>query len=261
MNNLVKQKKLRNNKVLFFSLFIFVLFSDIYVLAADEKWDWDYETWNYEDSLKEKGLMNTVTNYLRKEKITAADNQLDLKDYVVLLAIDTVLALICLYAAIYFTSGKKGLSPETAKTYIWFLFIFNIAWFIFMIFFNVVWKTFEFFLINLQPSTRPALMDYFSIAIIIAAVSVYIWLLARTFSRTCGLGFYGAVSVFLLMHLFYFLIVFVLSLQFWGGHNILRLIRENLGAKVVLRSYLSDSNKITSGRDMLEFFRFRPFHI
>lgn len=253
MKNLVKQKKFQNREVILKFLFIFILFFNIFVLA-EERWDWDYENWNYEESLKEQGVKNTIINYLRREKAQVSDARLELKDYGILLVIDTVLAFICLYLAIFLTSGKKTL---TTKAYLWFFFIFNIAWFIAMLFLNILWRTLKFFVINLQPNLESAFIDHFSIFIVIFAVAVYIWLLARTF----GLNFGGSVSVFLISHVIYFIIIFILSLRFFGNHHILELMRENLGAKAVLRSYLSDSSKITSNRWVLEFFRFRPYHI
>lgn len=237
-------------KRIFICLFIAVLFlNNLPVKAEDGK--------EYEEFLKQPYLYSRIINYLRKEKEAEAEQSSDygLKDSIVLFAIDLFLSLLCLWLAILLLTGTKTVSM---KRYLWFMFIFNLTWFIFLLLFRVAWQVLDFLIIRLRPDLGTAFIDNLSLVVIISAGAIYLWLLARTF----GLNFYGSLGVFLISHLSYFLVIFLFFLFVGLRENLVfNLVKENLGIRPIIQSYLADVNKIIWGQNTLSFIRIRPFHL
>lgn len=158
--------------------------------------------------------------------------------------IDLVISFACLLLTLLLLTGRKAFS---LKSYGWFLFSLNLSWFIFLLVLRLTWNILDYLLINLQPSLRTVIASGFYNVIIIAAVILYVWLLARSFS----LNFYGASGTFLISNLCYFIVIFVFFI----------LSGQKLGIEPFIKDYLSDVDKVTTGQNILSFIRFRPFHI
>lgn len=209
----------------------------------------------YEEFLKQPRLYSSIINYLRKERKAERSFNYSPRDFVVLAAVDLFLSLFCLWLAMFVLTATKSLS---VKRYLWFIFIFNFIWFIFLMLCRIGWQILDFLIIRLRPDLGAAFVDNLSLVAIVFAGIIYLWPLARTF----GLNFYGALGVFSVSHLFYFLII-VLFFIFAGPKEnmIFNLVKENLGIRQVLQSYLSDVDKVISGQNALSFIRIRPFHL
>ena len=208
-----------------------------------------------EESSSIQNIYTQIIDYLRKERGVETPYNFTLTEFIIFFVIDLGLSLFCLWAAILLLVAVK---VRFAKTFPWFLFIFNFTWLLMLLFFRLFWQSFGLLLVRLQADLAPAMIDNFSFFIIIIACLIYIWLLARTFS----LNFFGALGVFLASHIFYFLIIFLFFLTVTIKDNrFFNLAKENLGIKPVIKSYLSDVNNVTSNKSVLELIRIRAFHL
>ncbi len=236
---------------LFMAMFIFLFIVNLFV-GLPARADNGKE---YEQYLKQPGLHSKIINYLRDTG--KAEKPLDFKitDFIVLSAIDLLLSLSCLWLAGLLLIRKRAL---TVKSCSWFLFILNLSWFIFLLFLKVAWQALYFLVVKLRPDLGQLVIDNFSLLVIVSAVLIYIWLLARAFE----LNFIGASYTLLASHLCYLLIIFLffLSVNF-QENRFFNLAKKNLGIRPIVQTYLSDVGKITSGRDMLSFIRVRAFHL
>lgn len=205
--------------------------------------------------LKKPNLYSHIINYLHKEKTIAKSSKLEPADFIVLALTDLLFSLFCLWLAILLLTGMKNL---WVKRYLWFLFIFNLTWLIFLLLFKFAWEALDFMIVKLRPDLGPLIIDNFSLVVIITAGLIYIWLLARIFS----LSFFSALGTFLISHLLYFSIIFLCILFVSPKESkLFNLVKENLGIRPIIQSYLLDINKITSGKNILTLVRIRPFRL
>lgn len=243
----MNRKKSSLLKVIFICLFTITLFLNIPAMAKDGK--------EYEEFLKKPHIYSNIINYLRQERSAKESFNLRIEDLVVLIIVDLFLSLFCLWLAIRLLSGMRTLS---VKRYLWFLFIFNLTWFISLLVFNVAWQVLDFLVVKLRPDLGLLIIDNLYLIAIVVAMLIYIWLLARTF----GLSFFAALGVFFTSHLLYFLIIFLLfPMVTFKENRFFNLVKKNLGVKSVIQGYLSDINKIVSGQNILSYIRIRPFHL
>lgn len=211
------------------------------------------ENKEYEQSLKQPGLYNNIINYLRDERARVESKGLNPKDFIILFGVDLFLSFFCLWLALVLLTDKRFFP---AKSYIWFLFIFNLSWFILLLFLRVAWGILFSFVIVLQPSFRTAIFDGLSLVMVIAPVLLYIWLLARTFN----LNFFGASETFLISHLGYLVIIFLLFIYF-KENKFFNLPAHSMGIGPIIKSYLSDADKIVTGQSIFSLVKFRPYHL
>lgn len=233
-------------------IFIFLFFASLFTNAPVRGEDDDKE---YEQYLKKPSLHSTVINFLRKERKVAKPVDFDIKDYAIIFSADFFLSALCLWLAIYFVTWKKTL---ITKPFVWFLFVINFGWFIFLLVLKVIWQILDFLVIKLRPELGALVLDNFSLILIIIAVLIYIWFLARTFELT----FFGALKTLLFSHVPYLVIIFVFFLIFdFKENSLFELAKHKLGAKAIIRSYILDTQKISSGADVLTYIRIRPYHL
>jgi len=208
-----------------------------------------------EESSSIQNIYTQAIDYLRKERGVEAPFNFTIKEFIIFFVIDLSVSLFCLWAAVLLLVAVR---VQFVKTFPWFLFIFNFAWFFMLLFFRLLWQSFGLLLVRLQADLAPIIIDNFSFFIIIIACLIYIWLLARTFSS----NFFGALGVFLASHIFYFLIIFLFfSFASVKENRFFNLAKENLGIKPVIKSYLSDVNNVTSDKSVLDLIRIRAFHL
>ncbi|MCP4653694.1 MAG: hypothetical protein GY858_10000 [Candidatus Omnitrophica bacterium] len=208
----------------------------------------------YEEFLEERGWYSGVVNYLRLEKRTIPVPNLTIKEHIIAFVVDFVFSLACLWLTILILSGVKTLSP---RKYLKFLVSINLTWLFFLFLFSFTWKLFNFLVLTLRPTLTAAFVDVFSIAIIFTASAIYIWLIARNFNLT----FWGSVQAFFISHLFYCLIAFSFALTASKDNNIANAIRNTIGLRPIVHTYLSDLNQVTTGEGFFGLIRFRPFHL
>jgi len=202
-----------------------------------------------------QNIYTQAIDYLRLERQAEAPANFTLVEFILFFALDLILSLFCLWAAVTLFSL---IEVSFFRTFPWFLFIFNFTWFLILLLFRLAWMSLGLFLIRLQADLAPIIVDNFSFFIIIIACLIYIWLLARAFS----LKFFGALGVFLTSHLFYFLIIFLFfSFVTIKENRFFNSAKENLGIKPVIKSYLSDVDNVTSAKSVLDLIRFRAFHL
>lgn len=210
---------------------------------------------DYEKFLKKPGVYSTIINFLRHEESAEKAKPLSFDDTVILLSGDFVFSLVCLLLALLLLIGIKSLD---IKNFFWFFFVVNISWFICMLLFRMCWDVLDFLVVRLRPDLGPAIVDSLSLIMIIVSGLVYIWILARTFH----LNFLGALGVVFVSHLLYLLTIFLFfTFVNLEQNSLFSLFKQNIGARPVIDSYLSDIKKITSGNDILSFVRMRAYHI
>jgi hypothetical protein len=202
--------------------------------------------------LKNPDIYNGLINYIH-EGVKAAPPNLGIAEFLFIFSVDLLFSLGCMYLAMLCLRIRANV-----KQYAWFLFIWNSGWFIFLLGFRGIWEALDYLVIRLDPGLLGVIADNFSISLIFAAVLVYIWLLARTFS----LGFFGASGLFFLSQLFYFAVIFTLFLFLplqEGGF--LKSAQETLGLKPAINSYLADVVKILSRQNVLLLIKIKPYHL
>ena len=207
----------------------------------------------FEGFIKNPDLYNRTINYL-KEVGKEASLKAEPIDIVIVTLVDLFFSFLCLWLTMVFIGTKKFFP----KQYFWFLFIINLGWFIFLLIFRVVWNALDFLIIKLRPDLTGVVSDSFLLFMIITAILVYVWLLARTFN----FNFFGSLEAFFISHLIYFVIIFVFFVFMPSqGNKLLELSKKNLGLRAVARTYISDVGKITSAGNILFLIRIRPFHL
>lgn len=209
---------------------------------------------DYEKYLRQPGVHTSIINFLRKESKVQRPSALALPAYIILFAIDLSLSLLCLWVAVSILSDIKKLF---IKNYLWFLFVINLGFFVLLFLFKAAWKVLDFLVIRLRPDLGPVVKDNFCLILIISAVLLYIWLLARMFN----LNFFGASGVFFFSHLIYLALIYVFFLAVTvTDKSFLDFTRRSIGARPIIQDYLSDAKKIASGQGIISLFRIKPFH-
>lgn len=205
--------------------------------------------------LKNPDLYNRAISYVQQERKTIAGFQLEQGKGIILIIADLFLSLLALFLTLWLITGLKTF---LYKKYLWFLFILNIGWFILLTVFKVVWDVLYFMVIKLEPSLSGVILDNFTLAVMAASFFAYLWLLARVFS----LRFFGSLRALFISHLFYLILVFILSVSSgFTGTNWQQSLKQNLGPAAMARGYLSDANKISTRMNVLSLMRFRAFHL
>ena len=199
------------------------------------------------------GSMDFLHKVVREEG-EKVPQKMDIKETVILTVGNLVLSLLCLVLAVFLVTKV----PASQK-YLWFLFIFNVSWFIMVIIAKGVWATLDYLVIKLEPALAGGIYDHFFIIFVIVTMLIYIWLLARTF----GLNFYGALGSFLVAHFIYFFVVafFLAVFSPYNESRVFSLIGENIGIRSVIRSYVGDMNSISHNADIGSFVKFKYYHL
>lgn len=232
--------------VLFFS-FIFACFNTPKLNAQENK--------GYENFLKQPGLYSKIINFLRQESQVKKNLDFEIKNFIILNTFDLLLSFFCLWLAFLLFFGKRKIWE---KNYLWFLFIVNLSWFLFLIFLRLAWRGMDFLVIRLESDLRTVFLDNFYLLAISGGLCIYIWLQARSFQ----LVFFDTVKIFLVSHLFYFLVISFFLLSIGARENaFFDLIKMRFGIESIIQNYISDVDKVTSGQDVLSFIRLRAFHI
>lgn len=202
--------------------------------------------------LKNPDLYNRAIKYVQQERRAMPGSH---QKGVVLILADLLLSLLSLGLSLWLIAGVKTF---VYKKYLWFLLFLNFGWFVLLAVFKGVWEVLYFMVIRLEPSLFGVIQDNFTLAVMAASFFAYQWLLARTFS----LRFFGSLKVLFVSHLFYLTAVFILfiSLNFTEA-DWRQSLKENIGPADMSRGYLSDMGKISTRRNALSLFRFRPFHL
>lgn len=207
------------------------------------------------DFLKNPDLYNRMMRRIREERMMIGRLPQGPENAVILIAADLLLSLLCLWLALWLITGVKTFFY---KKYLWFLFILNFGWFVILALFKGIWEVLYFMVIRLEPNLSGIILDNFTLAVMAASFSAYIWLLARTFN----VRFCGALRLFFLSHLFYFLLAFALSISLnFMEADWQKPIKQNLGLGPITRSYLLDMHKISSRRNTMSLMRWRAFHL
>jgi len=240
---------MNKRKLLLGGMFIFIFFMSLFLtlpLEAEDRSD-------YKGFLNPTSLRNIVRDYFQIERRVRKSFSFKPEDFIVMVGLDLPLSLFCLWVALFFLTEIKSL---VAKKYIWFLFVFNLSWFISLILLKGAWYILDFLIIRARPELLNRVVDNFSVGVMLIPIPIYIWLLARTFN----LNFFGASITFFTSHLIYFLIgllVLFIPLE----NKVLDLVQKNVGFKPIVRSYLWDARKITSRQSILTLVKVRPFHL
>ncbi len=233
--------------IMFKRLILFIVFISVLNLFA-------FAAMPKSDFVEDSGAARLkVLNYLHEiAKEKAPD--VGIKESVIIYTFDFGLSLFFLWLGL-FLNGIRGFRP---KQYAWFLFAVNLFWFICLMVFRWVSNILDYLILNLRPDLSGVILDNLSLFIIFSALGVYIWLLARTFN----LGFLGAIKVFIFSNFVYFLIIFVIFYFCAATENkLLDSAKATLGFKQAIHGYLGDLGKVSSGADILSFFRPRLYHL
>lgn len=237
----MKNKKLLSLLIgIFIFLYTAIIFSPLALMGQED---------TYKDS-----TYSRITSYLGTERKTTLTHKLLPKDFILLTLIDTCLSLFCLWFTILLLLKSKKL---IIKNYLWFLGVFNFAWFICLLIFKGFWQILVFLIIKDHPELQLSIIDSFSFFVIATAVSIYLWLLARTFK----LNFFGALGTTLIFHSIYFVIILSLSFISPKDNKLFNSIEKHLGMKTFVHNYLLDVKKISTQKNLLSYIRFRPFHL
>lgn len=180
---------------------------------------------------------------------------LPLQERITVTCVDIVVSLLCLWLAVLIITN---LNIWDIKKYGWIFISFNVIWFIFLLFFRFGWEIIDFIALKLEPGLLDTILNNFTLILIISAIAIYIWILARTFS----LNFLGALKLCLVSHLIYFLFIFLFSIASSHLENpVSALLRNNLGVNSVFHGYVSDMHKIAHRQEWLSLLRVRVFHL
>ena len=179
---------------------------------------------------------------------------MDIKSVAVYITIDIVLSIVCLWTALYFVAGIRELE---VKHYFWFLAALNAGWFAVLIFNYCCWGMLDFLVLRLRPELKGGMADFFSVAIVIESMMLYVWLIARNFS----LNFFGALGAFLVSQSIYYVVLFIFSVAAPKTCFYCNIVNMHLGFISCAREYLYDVFKISSHQGLLSLLRFRAFHM
>ena len=208
---------------------------------------------DYEKFVKENSLYAKVVNFLRVEQKQNITSKVEAKDLIIIYAADFVFSAFCLWLAIVIMTGVKIFQ---FKQYFWFAVAFTIGWFFILLLFKMTWGMLDFLVLKFRPDFKNSLIDFFSITLLVMAALICIWLTARTFE----LGFMGALSVFFISNVIYFVILFIVTRVMPQNDYYTQLVRFHLGAGPSIRAYLTDLYKIVTHNNLLELVRLRFYH-
>ena len=244
-------------------LFVISLLLSQFTLAKDTKGtDFkkqlrSFQT-QFEGYLGSLDIYNRIINYIQKERNVEDKNPIaqDPGASAVLFVADLVLSLFCLWITIFFLTEMK---ITAIKKYLWFVFIWNVAWVVELLISKGAWGILDFMVIRLRPDLGPVILDRLPIILIVATILMYIWLLARTFS----LNFLGALGVFFASHLVYFVIIFIIlaATNNPGAERLHTAVKQNLSLQQAARNYILDSQNIARNANILSFVRIKAFHL
>jgi hypothetical protein len=241
-------------------MFLFSLFLNQLVYAQDNK---ATDVQNPVLAIKSKvdnflgslDIYSRAINYIRQEKENKKNIVLQPEESTLSFTVDLVLSMLSLWLTILLLVQIKTFF---IKSYLWFLLAWNIAWFFELIFFKGAWSFFNVLVIRFEPSYGPVIQEHFPIVLFILAALIYIWLLARVF----GFNFFGALGTFLVSHLAYFVIIFIILtvVKVPGAKRWQALFGKSLGIRPSINSYITDSENITTDKNILYLIRIKPFH-
>jgi|GEM_PF-1822034 hypothetical protein len=222
--------------------------------SSSELHDTEEYSKDYEETLKGSSAYSKLINYFRREKGSTKEvPRLKTKDAVPVAVADVLVSLFSLCLALLVFDRAKA---ANWRGYLWFLFIFNVFWFVFMVLSMVMWNMAEFLVVRLRPDLQAFVSDNFILLIFAGAVFLYIWQIARAFQ----LSFFGTLLVNIFSHALYLAIIFSFSLSAQSA-GLLKLLTDNLGVRTITRNYIADVDRISSGGNIVSFLRLRPFHI
>ncbi len=237
------------------SILFFIFLSGITTIqAAQEPSATQNMRTHPEDNVKSFDLSG-LFNFTPQEQEAAAPARVSVIDRIVLACIDLFLSFACLWLVLLVCVKEKGF---VFKRYFGFLVMFHVVWFVFLLLFKLLWEGLDFLVFKLQPDLAQAVSGNFTHLVIITEVIVYLWLIARIFS----LKFIGALTVSVLFHAAYFSVIFLfLAIVPAQDDHLHALVRDNLWLKPAIQLELADVDKITSGKHILSFLRFKAFHL
>ncbi|MCM8801082.1 MAG: hypothetical protein NC912_03600 [Candidatus Omnitrophica bacterium] len=214
-------------------------------------------------SLKEKidefiaslNLYNRIITYI--QNVRAIESEKDVKPSLFKTSniIDIFLSFFSLFIVMYFFMHLKNMR---IRKYLWFIFIWNIAWFVELFVLRGVWSVLN-LILGLRPDLEQVIQDNSCLIFIIVSSLIYIWLLARSFS----LDFKGALSTFLASHLIYFIFAF-LAIQITLSLGLKRFhyaFKQDLGAYPIFRDYIMDNTYLAKEQSVLSLLKIKGFHL
>lgn len=201
-----------------------------------------------------------LATYIQKEKSNLFSREfqplnLAIGEAVFLNILDLILSGSCLWLTMLILFRRVHFN---VKAYLWFVFAYNICWFTVLALFRGAWKTLSFLVISQQADLETVILDKFCTLIVLSSVIIFIWLLARSFS----LQFLGALETFFTLHLIYLAFILVFFQVFINfDHKLVRLARENLGLRPIMRSYFSEINKVSYGSNLFLLDKVKVFRL
>jgi hypothetical protein len=198
-------------------------------------------------------VQDWLAGYLSADKQEAPE-ALTLEEHAVVYSLDLLLSLLCLWGTVWLLT-KSNLF--VFKRYFWFFVALNLAWAAVMSLLRAGWEVLDFLVIRLEPSLRPVCVHYFFFAMVILALVLFIWLLARTFS----LGFFNAIKVCLMSNIAYFVILGLISFFLRVEAPLVWLVKDHLGLGASVSNYARDVGKITAKEPLASLMRLRLYHL
>ena len=208
---------------------------------------------DYAKFMKEGSTYAKLADFLRFEQKHVDAGKTDPRYTALVYAVDFLFSALCLWTAVVVMTGVKVVD---VKKYLWFIVGVTLCWYFVLLGFKMFWGMLDFLVLRLRPELKDALVDFFSISMLVMAALTYIWLLARTFT----LGFMGALSVFALSHIFYFAVLFIFAAVAPKNNYFCELIRMHLGLGPSIQAYLRDLYRLVSGSNILMLLRLRFYH-
>jgi hypothetical protein len=193
-----------------------------------------------------------------KDEAFSSENQtkaVDLTDMAAVFLVDLLLSGFCLWLSIWilFKSPKLVL-----RVYLWFVLIINLSLTIILIIFKIAWKAINTLVISQAPELETVILDKFAYFLLITAVIVFIWLMARSFN----LHFFGTLEAFFVSQALYLLLVFIIIVSVGNSaEGISKMARENFGIKHNLRTYFSEMHSVAYGKSFFNLQKMRVYHL
>ena len=222
----------------------------------------DVDTIKQEGNTIYSGVQNSIGNFNPYEwisnKIRAAKEQehvqVTSKEQVVIYIVDLIISFLCTWFALWTYTMEAALS----KKYLWFLVSFNILGVIFLLGFQVCWEMLSYLVIRLQPDLSEGIQGGLCLIMIVSAIGMYIWLLARNFN----LQFFGAARTFFISHALYAVLIAVFFMMISPGEKtMLGRAGKNLGFESIIQSYVSDLHTIVTHEPLTSLVRIRAYHL
>jgi hypothetical protein len=237
------------SKKIFFTFVVLILVNGLFFTGKSLA-----EDFSLDESAGTPTFIKSVINYFHSEsKLADKTPMLKLSDAIVVFIVDLVISLFCLWLALVLLPGAKAFVPVK---YAWLLLFWNLSWYVILVVLNFIWIMLSFLVVRLRPDLKLGIIDFLTTVAFITAICLFIWVLARTFS----LNFKGALGTFLLAHLLYALLIFLISLGPQES-RFFELVKENLGVRPALRNYIADVAKITSDKGMDKLLRVRGYRL